>query len=256
MKSLERELYQAQEFANRAGVTVRTLHVYDRIGLLAPAERTASGYRLYGQAQLERLEQIVALRFVGFTLQEIKELLALEPLPLISALRMQREIVRQRRLQLDKAMDAIDRASQAAHDGEPHALWETLRTLIEAMKMENGNDNFEWTKNYYSPQALETLEEKRATVSQEFIEDGQRAWAELIAEVESAATSEDPAGARAQELAARWKSLVGQFTGGDRDIHAGLNKLWNDQTHWPKDFKRPWSDQADAFIKKAMNCQA
>ena len=68
MEATAERLLQAKEFARQAGVTTRTLHLYDRLGLLEPAARTDSGYRLYGEEQLERLEQILALRFVGFRL--------------------------------------------------------------------------------------------------------------------------------------------------------------------------------------------
>lgn len=244
----------AKEFARQAGVTVRTLHLYDEIGLLPPAERTDAGYRLYGQRELERLEQIVALQFIGFTLQEIKELLKGESLPLDVALRMQRMIIRQRRDQLDSALKAIESAENAiAHDREPN-LWETLRTIIEVMKMEK--TDWDWTKKYYSPEAQAKIDERAASIPKSEIEQGQRAWTQLIAEVESAAKKEDPASERAQALAKRWKTLVGQFTGGDAEIHKGLNKLYNDPTHWPKDFKRPWSDEADRFIRAAMDCKA
>jgi hypothetical protein len=61
--------YQAQQFATRAGVTVRTLHHYDRLGLLKPSAYTGSGYRLYRESDLARLQQIVTLKFIGFSLQ-------------------------------------------------------------------------------------------------------------------------------------------------------------------------------------------
>ena len=64
-------MYQARQFANLAGVTVRTLHHYDRMGLLRP-RRSQSGYRQYGDRDLERLEQIVALKFIGVSLGDIR----------------------------------------------------------------------------------------------------------------------------------------------------------------------------------------
>ena len=67
-------MLQAQQFAELAGVTVRTLHHYDRLGLLR-ARRTEAGYRVYRESDLERLEQIVALKFVGLPLKRIKTLL-------------------------------------------------------------------------------------------------------------------------------------------------------------------------------------
>ncbi len=63
---------QIQEFAQRTGVTVRTLHHYDRLGLLRPGARTESGYRLYGERELIRLQQIATLKFIGCSLNEIK----------------------------------------------------------------------------------------------------------------------------------------------------------------------------------------
>ena len=83
-------LYKAQEFAERAGVTVRTLHHYDRLGLLSPSGRTEAGYRLYGDRDLVRLEQILALKFIGFPLREIRRLLKRDAKDLPGALRRQR----------------------------------------------------------------------------------------------------------------------------------------------------------------------
>jgi DNA-binding transcriptional MerR regulator len=253
MKATAEKLRHAKEFATRTGVTVRTLHVYDRLGLLKPAARTDSGYRLYGEAELERLEQILALRFVGFSLLRIKELLQGPTWPLIVALRMQREIVAQRKRQLESAIEAIEEAERALATDAGVDRWKTLRTVIEVFKMES---DYSWTQKYYSEEAKAKLEERMKETSMEVVEQGQRDWTALIAEVEEAASrNEDPAGDHAQRLAQRWSDLVRQFTRGDADIHRGLDRLWSDSTHWPKDFKRPWSDAADAFIKKAMNCE-
>src|SRR5215217_1082869 len=63
--------YGTQEFAKLAGVTVRALHHYDRLGLLRP-RRTRKGYRIYCDRDLERLEQVVALKFVGLPLRRSK----------------------------------------------------------------------------------------------------------------------------------------------------------------------------------------
>jgi MerR family transcriptional regulator, thiopeptide resistance regulator len=65
-------LYRASEFAALAGVTVRTLHHYDRAGLLRPTARTDAGYRLYGGREFARLQQILTLKFIGLPLEEIE----------------------------------------------------------------------------------------------------------------------------------------------------------------------------------------
>ena len=92
--------YQAIEFAQLAGVTVRTLHHYDRIGLLKPSGYTNAGYRLYGKRDLVRLQQIVTLKFIGFSLTQIKNLLNSNSFDLQVALTQQKEIIAEKRQQL------------------------------------------------------------------------------------------------------------------------------------------------------------
>lgn len=253
MQTMVAGLLRIKEFARESGVTVRTLHLYDRLDLLKPAALTDAGYRLYGQAELERLEQILALRFVGFNLDQIKELLRGSPPPLIDALRMQRELIGRQKRRLESAMAAIDEAERVLAHDSPADVWGTLRTIFEVFKVQN---DWDWTKDYYSPEAREKLEERMRDVPRDLIEQGQRAWSGLLAEVEEAAArGVNPASDSARALANRWSDLIRQFTQGDAEIHRGLNRLWSDQTHWPADFKRPWSDAADEFIKKAMTCE-
>jgi DNA-binding transcriptional MerR regulator len=237
------KMYRVSEFAEATGVTVRTLHHYDRIGLLKPTGRTSGGYRLYGQADLERLEQIVALKFVGFPLTQIKDLLERKPLTVITALRMQRHVITARVEQLRHALSAIDAAeARVAEGGAPDAG--SLKKIIEVMEMPNDS---KWMEKYYDQAALTEHKQQWNPAMQEQVT---REWTELIAEVESS-LHENPAGAHAQQLAGRWNELVSRFTQSKPEIESGLNKLYADQNNWPKDFKKPYSDEACSFIAKA-----
>jgi MerR family transcriptional regulator, thiopeptide resistance regulator len=250
METVTEKRYRAKEFAALAGVTVRTLHFYDRRELLQPAARTAHGYRLYGEAELERLEHILALRFVGFSLDQIQKLLRGSQQPLVAALRMQRQILGRQRGRLERAERAIERAERAL-DAEPNGdRWQVLRNVIEVFRVE---DDYRWTERYYSPQARTKLEEMRENTPLDAVRKGERDWAMLVEEVETAASrGEDPFGAGGQALSARWRDLIRQFTRDDAEICEGLTNLWSDRTHWPDDFKRPWSDAADDFIHRAL----
>lgn len=248
--STSTRLYLAKSFAEKAGVTVRTLHFYDRQGFLEPAGRTASGYRLYGQEQLERLEQILALRFVGFSITQIKELLQGRTHPLGPALRLQRRLIKREQRRLESVAQAIERAECALESGSAQDRWNTLRTVIEGLRMQN---KWEWMQDYFSDEARDKIAAVRNKTPKETIEQGQRDWAVLIAEVEEAALREDPKSAHAQSLAARWRALLEQFTHGDPEIQEGLNRLYGDRANWPKDFKRPYSDRAEAFIRAALD---
>ena len=92
---------KAREFAELAGVTVRMLHHYDRIGLLRP-RRSPAGYRIYREADLPRLEQIVALKFLGMPLKQIRGLLDRDGRDLPGALRSQRAALEEKRRMLDR----------------------------------------------------------------------------------------------------------------------------------------------------------
>ena len=90
MKSSGERFFKTREFARLSGVTVRALHHYDRLGLLKPSHYSQAGYRLYSEHDFARLEQIVALKFIGFSLKEIKNILNHGPGDLVTALRQQR----------------------------------------------------------------------------------------------------------------------------------------------------------------------
>ncbi len=248
MQQTTERLFQAHEFAAQAGVTVRTLHHYDRLGLLKPARRTAAGYRLYGANDFARLQQIVTLKFIGLPLKQIKELLAGREYDLGATLRLQRWVLAEQRRRLDLALAAIDRAEQLTNaQGTPD--WAAFKQIVEVITM----SDMDWTKKYYSPEAQQKIAERQQTIPREVIEQGQRDWAALIKECEAAvAAGVDPASEQAQTLANRWSELVKGFTGGDPAIQQGLNKLYADKANWPATMPRFFSDDVQAFIMQAM----
>jgi DNA-binding transcriptional MerR regulator len=246
LKAATDTLLQAQEFAERAGVTVRTLHHYDRLGLLKPSHRTAAGYRLYGERDLARLQQIVTLKFIGLSLKQIKEMLDGKEFDLKTTLRLQREVIEEKRRRIDMAIEAIRKAeSVMARSGEPD--WEALKKIIEVINMQN---DMEWMKKYYTQEQLADLA-RRGTP--EVLERGQREWAVLLKDVEAAIKEGvDPASEEAQQLSARWQKLIEEFTGGDPAIAESLRKLYADQTNWPSTFQKPYSNEAASFICEAQ----
>jgi DNA-binding transcriptional MerR regulator len=108
--------YQVKDVARITGVSVRTLHHYDAIGLLVPGARTAAGYRLYTDADLLRLQQILIGRELGLPLEEIRRSLDDPRFDHRAALLDQRQRLRERARQAEAMMRAID-AALAAFDG-------------------------------------------------------------------------------------------------------------------------------------------
>jgi DNA-binding transcriptional MerR regulator len=242
-------MYKVSEFAVVAGVTVRALHHYDRMGLLKPSGRTGSGYRLYGERELARLQQIVTLKFIGLPLKEIKALLVRGNLDLAATLRLQRRLLTEKRRQLDVVIQALDEAERSARSGGAPG-WAALKKIIEVMEMQNDTN---WTKKYYSEEAQAKIAERAKLWSPELQEKVSQDWHNLVRDIEAAiAAGENPAGAKARDLAARWSELVRGFTGGDAEIQKGLNKMYSDRQNWPASLPRYFSDEVQAFMMKAM----
>jgi DNA-binding transcriptional MerR regulator len=224
--------YLSREFAERAGVTVRALHHYDRLGLLKPSRRSRAGYRLYSDTDLVRLEQIVVLKSIGLPLKELNRLLrqdrATSRDALAQTLARQERVLTEKRRQQDRAIRAIGAARRALEAGKPPD-WLLFTKIIKEIVMQEDTD---WTREYYSQEGQAKVDARRHLWSPELQERVTKQWNELFRDIEGA-LKEDPASDRAQQLLSRWRTLVEGFTGGDAEIQKGLNKMYADMPNWP-----------------------
>lgn len=243
-------MYRAREFARLAGVTVRALHHYDRLGLLKPA-RTAGGYRMYREADLPRLEQIVALKFIGVPLRRIAPLLQPSSEGLGPVLEVQRRALEEKRRRLDSAIAAVREAEVLlAGGGAPASA--ALAKIIEVIEMQNDE---QWPTRYFEGEAKEKMEARRAAWSPEQQARAEQDWRELFDEIR-AALDENPAGPRAQALVDRWNNLIRAFTGGDPQLAGGVKSVWADRVNWPASFAAkaaPFTDERVwDFFRRAL----
>jgi DNA-binding transcriptional MerR regulator len=254
---VQEQLFRVRAFAELAGVTVRALHHYDRLGLLRP-KRTRAGYRVYCLRDLERLEQIVALKFLGLPLKDIKGVVNRDGRPLSDVLRAQRRALEETRRRLDRAIAAIADAERSLTAGQPldPAI---ARRIITSIDMQ---DNRDAMQKYHSDEGWAEVERRRREMTPDqhkAAEDGTRKWLGLFKDVE-AALGEDPTGANAQTLLARWDALIFEFTQGNTEIAKGAARAWNDRQNWPADLKRvsePFGDKRVwEFIQKARASRA
>ncbi|MFE3259882.1 MerR family transcriptional regulator [Nocardia sp. NPDC059091] len=161
--------WRVGELARETGVTVRTLHHYDRLGLVTASSRTGGGHRCYGAADVRRLHRVIALRDFGFTLEEIAGVLAdapdQDPRDLV---RQQLEVLDRRiaqalrlRARLLGVRDGLDRMA------EPSAL-EFLRLIEEMVAMNQPMTLEEFTRLAQQREARmrELTEEQRAELFQ------------------------------------------------------------------------------------------
>lgn len=217
---MEERYWRIGELANRTGVTVRTLHHYDEIGLLRPAMRTESGYRQYAEADVARLHQIVSLRQIGLSLREIAEYLNRPDGSPVTVIEQHLARLRER-IEAAKALyERLERIAEAMRTAEGVSAAELIETM-EMMTM------FE---KYYTKEQLDQLATRRQQVGEERIREVEAEWPRLMEAVRvEMEKGTDPSEPRVQELARRWQELVAEFTGGDPGISASLQKMYESE---------------------------
>jgi hypothetical protein len=132
------------------------------------------------------------------------------------------------------AIRAIEQAEQSLDVQDPD--WELFRRIVKEIEMQNDVD---WTKQYYTESARAKVEARKASWSPELQARVSQQWSELVADVETALSrKEDPAGATAQALAARWKDLLAGFTSSDPEIQRGLTRCGRISNTGPMDRPR------------------
>jgi DNA-binding transcriptional MerR regulator len=205
MERAMRKGYQVGEVAGLTGVSVRTLHHYDRIGLLRPQQRTAAGYRLYGEQDLLRLQQILTLRYLGFSLKRIGELLDRPNFDLAASLRVQERVLRERMAELDGIATVLgDLVTAYRRDGAWN--WDLVIHASEAVA--TGLAQQEQTMNdLFTPEQLRQFAELAERTPAEEMAAIQDGWSALLPEVR-AGHNLDPASPEAQALAERWDALT------------------------------------------------
>ena len=209
--------YRIGEVSDLTGVSVRALHHYDRIGLLRPPAHSESGYRLYGEADLLRLQQILTLRYLGFRLREIAPLLDRDHADhdLIRALVLQGRLLRERITELqsvERALDALLQRRLAsgawawADAAEASAVvWQALHR--EQSEQPKGSTTTMTSPSRFTPEQRQQFADLATEISTEDRESIERGWLELVPAVR-AARHLDPTDPAARALADRWHALL------------------------------------------------
>ncbi|GIO23903.1 MerR family transcriptional regulator [Oceanobacillus sp. J11TS1] len=142
-------MYTIGEFSAKTGFSSRTLRFYEELGLLYPSKRNESGHRIYGLEELATLQRIQSLKFIGYSLQEIKELLDKEEITLESfadSLPIQRKVLVHKREEIDRAITAIDHVQELLDDNFP-LDWTILTSLLHGMEFEE--EQIAWMKEHF-----------------------------------------------------------------------------------------------------------
>jgi DNA-binding transcriptional MerR regulator len=190
------EALKVGELARRTGLTVRTLHHYDDIGLLKPSLHTEAGHRLYTAGDVARLQQVLSLRQLGFSLEEVRDCLdrpGFSPLEVIGlhTARLREQIEWQ--CKLCERLEALAALLRTAGEVSADEFLQTIEVMTMMEKL-------------YTPEQVKQFAEVGKQAGPEEIRAIEEAWTALLAEVR-ANRDLDPASPEAQALGQRWDDL-------------------------------------------------
>lgn len=218
-------VWKVGELAKRTGLSVRALHHYGEVGLLAPSGRTEGrGDRLYSEADVLRLQQIASLRSLGFSLDEIRGCLDEEGFSPSRVIGLHIARLRER-IELEKRLcerlEAVARRLEAEGSAEEASARGFVEAVMEVTRMS------EMAERYYTPEQRERLERHRKALGEERIREVAAEWPPLIERVRAEMEAgTDPSDERVRRLAKRWKELVGEMTAGDPEILRSMSEMW------------------------------
>jgi DNA-binding transcriptional MerR regulator len=240
--------YTVHELAELAGVSVRTLHHYDKIGLLQPKARTAAGYRLYREADLLRLQQIMFYKELDFPLVQIKDILDQPGFDQVQALHDHRRRLQERAEQLAQLVRTIDKTILKLTEVDMEL---TDAELYEGFSQEQIERYQREVREMYDPKLVEESNRRvrKMTKAQwnAVKQEGDQVTRK-IAELSERA----PGDAEVQQAIARHHAWIEHFYPCSSEIYRGLGQLYVEHPEFRATYDKYRPGLAD-FMQAAMN---
>ncbi|MGG4491583.1 MerR family transcriptional regulator [Metabacillus idriensis] len=232
---------KVKEVADLTGISVRTLHHYDEIGLLTPDEVTDSGYRLYSNENLETLQQILFFKELGFPLKKIKEIISSPSFDREEALRLHRKMLLEKRNRLDLMIATVEKTIK-------HAKGD-----IE-MSQKEKFEGFDFSQNPYEQEARERFGDeavdkanaKAAGMTKEMEENFNNLYRKL-----ADLRHESPSSEESQAAIGEWYVLLNEFGDYSLDAFKGLGQMYVDDERFTKNIDK-FGEGLAAYMRDAM----
>lgn len=209
------------DLAKRTGISVRTLHYYEEIGLLIPSHRTNAGHRKYSAKDIAKLQQILSLQALGFTLDEIGRYLGQKEWPFLRVVEQHLEHAKQAQKQAELLVTRLEKAAAVLRAGGEMTVGDLLKTIEVTIMFEK----------YYTEEQLKEIEARRIAMGEEGMRKAQQDWQDLFVDIrEAMGRGIDAKGEEGQKLFARYRALIDAFTGKNPGIEQSLSNLAKNET--------------------------
>jgi DNA-binding transcriptional MerR regulator len=244
--------YTVQKLGNMAGISTRTLRFYDEIGLLKPARINSSGYRVYGQSEVDRLQQILFYRELGVSLENIKDIISDPVYNSENALKEHRKKLLEKREQLDALIANVDKTLAQAEGGTTMTDKEKFEGFKQNMIDDNEKQYGKEVREKYGDAAIDKSNAKNKGMTEKQYAELETLSGDLTATLAEAFATGDPASELAQKAAdlhRRWLSYY--WDSYSKEAHAGLAQMYVDDERFKAyyDDKQPGTAE---FLRDAI----
>lgn len=209
-------MYTIGKLSKKTGVTVRTLDYYDEISLLKPSSKTEGGHRLYNEDDVMQLERILALKYMGFSLEQIRDILIHSTSTWLQSINEQLELVKREQTRLKTLERALIGISHSI-EFEGEVNWSIIFATIQLFQ-QGTEDIFQEYQDYLSEEEMEKIAKVDANMTKEEIAE----WLKAISDIKNNLDI-DPGSEKAKVLVERWAHQAESIFGEDEEL---LGNMW------------------------------
>jgi DNA-binding transcriptional MerR regulator len=244
--------YTIQKLASLAGVSTRTLRYYDEIGILKPARINSSGYRIYGQEEVNTLQQILFYRELGVGLDSIKEIVTAPSFDGAKALREHREKLLEKREQLDLLIANVDKTIALTEGRITMSNKEKFEGFKKKMVEDNEKKYGKEIREKYGKESVEASNAKVMNMTEEQYQEVTALAEQIHTTLAEAFKTGDPAGELAQKAAHLHKQwLTYYWKEYSKEAHAGLAQMYVDDDRFTSYYDKEQPGTA-VFLRDAI----
>ena len=246
--------YTIQKLSRLAGVSTRTLRFYDEIGLLKPKRTSTSGYRIYGEAEVDRLQQILFFKQLSFSLDEIKSAMDDPEYDAEQSLVAHKQVLLEKKKEIELLIETVDATLEETRGGKKMSDKEKFKGLKRELLDENETRFGQEIRDKYGKTSVEASNKKFAGMSEADFDAMQEMAVRLQKLLTEAMATGDAAGEGALAVAAlhkQWLSYT--WPTYSPEAHRGLAQMYVDDERFTAYYDKSSGKGAAAFLRDAIH---
>ncbi|SRR6266487_58282 len=230
-------MFTVKQLSKLAGVTPRTLHHYDAIGLLKPSRVGDNGYRYYGEESMLRLQQILFYRELGIPLEDIKKIMGRRDFDVLGALQSHKGALKKQVARLDRLINTVDNTILYLKGNKEMSNKQLFEAFSDAQQAEYEKEIMQKYDPITVKASIKKWKEYTTAERQRIGEEGNAVYKDILAAVPKGAGSRE-----AQAGIERWRKHIEYFWIPDDEQLLGLANLYNEDSRFKANFDKidPW----------------